>query len=311
MAKKKATNFKIEQDELKPITVGYFESRKKSSLGIFIILSMFTLIIIFLPQISNFINNFLDSGNTTTPGYKPNSQIDVPKEEETDDKTYYDYATDLLIADENINLSDFILDESNQTLSFKVINNSRTNLLDLNYYLELYNDNHTLLERIKLVTKENVLAGETKDMIKYLSDDAINVKQFTLSKLDVNEYPVLNLTPNLNGEASLVCENSHEKITYTFNNNKLKKLESEVNYLNTDDNYNDIYNEYRSIPNSYNVLDGISSTFFESATGFSIFTDVNLENASRTYIFNADTFNLDTEAKVVSFEMESQGFDCR
>ena len=47
-----------------------------------------------------------------------------------------------------------------------------------------------------------------------------------------------------------------------------------------------------------------------NANGFNITTIVNLEEASRTYIFNADSFKLDTEPKVVSFEMEAQGFSC-
>ena len=34
------------------------------------------------------------------------------------------------------------------------------------------------------------------------------------------------------------------------------------------------------------------------------------KEASRTYIFNADTFKLDTDPKVVSFEMEASGFNC-
>ena len=39
-------------------------------------------------------------------------------------------------------------------------------------------------------------------------------------------------------------------------------------------------------------------------------TNVDLNEAERTYIFDADTFSLETDAKVVSFEMEAQGFTC-
>ena len=59
MAKKKIKNFKVEQDELKPITVGAFESRRKSSIGTFFILTVFVLVIVFLPQITDIVNEYL------------------------------------------------------------------------------------------------------------------------------------------------------------------------------------------------------------------------------------------------------------
>ena len=59
MAKKRYKNIKIEQEELKPIAIGEFESRRKTSIGIFIILTIFVLVVIFLPQISSIINEYL------------------------------------------------------------------------------------------------------------------------------------------------------------------------------------------------------------------------------------------------------------
>ena len=56
MARKKYKNFKVEQEELKPITIGVFESRKKTSLSIFVILTLFVLFVIFLPEISEKVN---------------------------------------------------------------------------------------------------------------------------------------------------------------------------------------------------------------------------------------------------------------
>ena len=176
--------------------------------------------------------------------------------------------------------------------------------------MELYSEDHTLLERIKLAGKENVNAGETLDMIKNLSDNSLKMVDIAITKLDISEYPNVVLTPNTAGVTTLVCENKHEKVTYSFTDNKLKTIAGEVNYDISEVNYQNIYQEYRALQNSYNVLNGVSSTFFESQNGFNILTNVNLENASRTYIFNADTFDVDTEVKVVSFEMEAQGFEC-
>ena len=65
MAKKKYKSFKIEQEELKPMTIGAFESRKRTSIGIFIILTIFVIVVIFLPEISDVVNEYLNPTPTT------------------------------------------------------------------------------------------------------------------------------------------------------------------------------------------------------------------------------------------------------
>ena len=114
--KKNTKNFKIEQNELTPVTIGFFESRRKNNLGIFIILTLFVGIVIFLPQISNYINAYLDARKgTTNPGYRPNSPIVIPPDDGEADKTYYTYNTSLVIQDDNISLSNFYLNLENKT----------------------------------------------------------------------------------------------------------------------------------------------------------------------------------------------------
>ncbi len=312
MSKKKTKNFKIEDQELTPITVGHFESRKKSSLGIFIILSLFILLVIFLPEITDYVNAYLDSkNNVVNPGYRPNDPIVIPPGDGEEEKTYYTYNENLVISDDNITLSHIVIDNSLKTISFDVTNKSSSSLLDLNYYLELYDEDHTLLERLKLATKENVRAGEEQTLVKNISDDSLNLQDLSLSKLDTKEYPVVSLNANSDGEATLVCENKHETVTYKFINNELKELASDIKYSSLEEGYADIYYNYRTLLNQYNVTNGVSATFFESTDGFNGVINVNLANASRMYIINADTFSLNTEPKIVKFEMESQGFDCK
>ena len=79
MAKKKYKNVKIEQEELKPIAIGAFESRKKTSLGIFVILTLFVLAVIFLPQISEFIDEYLNP-TPSTPVTPNNPTPEEPAE---------------------------------------------------------------------------------------------------------------------------------------------------------------------------------------------------------------------------------------
>ena len=324
MAKKKYKNIKLEQDELKPIAIGAFESRKKTSIGIFIILTLFTLVVIFLPQISEIVNEYLNP-TTQTPNNPNNPTPDNPDEpinpEPNVNETFYDYVANLSIEREDITVSAINIDSTNSTITYSITNNTNSyqDLEELNYYIEIYNSERTLLERVKLAspsisddTTSMVIAGGATQSFtrRVASTSAITEGYIVLVQKTTDDYPEVTLTSNTEGTATLVCTNDHESVTYSFENNELKQVTSIVEYLATDVNYNSIYNSYQTLSNNYNRTTGITSNLFMNANGFNITTIVNLEEASRTYIFNADSFKLDTEPKVVSFEMEAQGFSC-
>ena len=91
---------------------------------------------------------------------------------------------------------------------------------------------------------------------------------------------------------------------------KLKDITSEILYTQADVDYAEVYQRYSNQSTIYNGRPGIASTFLQYNDTFSVSTTVDLSEANRTTIYNADSFSLDTEAKVVNFEMEAQGFDC-
>lgn len=315
MAKKKFKNFKIEQEELKPISIGAFESRKKTSIGTFIILTIFVLVVIFLPQISDLINEYLNPTPTTpvTPN-NPDGDSDKPNEpEENIDETFYAYTPNLKIEREEIIVSDINIDTTNNILNYTITNNTNSyqNIENLNYYIEIYNADKTLLERTKLATNSVLAAGSFQKYTKNITaTSATTVGYFVLVKKTIDDYPEVILTEDTEKNSSLVCSNAHEKVTYKFNNKELKEVTSIVEYSLTDPDYENVYYNYQTLSKTYNSTQGITSNFFNNTSGFNITTIVNLEEASRSYIFNADTFKKGTEPKVVSFEMEALGFDC-
>ena len=317
MAKKKYKNFKIEQEELKPITVGAFESRKKTSVGIFIILTVFVLVVIFLPQISEKVNEYLNPTPTTpvTPNNPDNpSNPEEPDEpSENVDETFYSYVANLRIEREALTVSDIVIDSTANTITYSVTNNTNSyqDMEELNYYIEIYNSERTLLERIKLVNSGILASGAFQNYTRSIDvDTATTAGYIVLVQKTEDDYPEVTLTTDNAGNSSMVCSNEHERVTYEFTNNALTGLTSIVEYLSTDANYTEVYSNYQTLANTYNTSPGITSTFFSGTSSFNITTIVNLEEASRTNIFNADSFTLDTEPKVVSFEMEALGFDC-
>ena len=148
MAKKKYKNFKLEQDELKPIVVGAFESRKKTSFGIFIILTIFVLVVVFLPEISQKIDEFLNP-TTGRPVIDEPETPTNPEEpltpSENIDETFYAYTANLRIDRDNVVVSNILIDPTTSTISYSVTNNTSDyqDMEALNYYLEIYNSDRT------------------------------------------------------------------------------------------------------------------------------------------------------------------------
>ncbi len=318
MARKHYKNVKLEQNELNPTTIGEFENRKKSSVGIFVVMTLFVIAIIFLPQISDAINKYMESRNPVyNPGgvtpenpINPNPGDDTPNYADT----FYDLAVNLKIEREDITVDSFVASAETGTLSFKVTNNTDKSftLEELNYYLELYSEDKTLLDRTKLTGTDSI---GSKGVVTLKKTFPLNVVRglhsLVLVKKQVNEYPASNMTVNQDGTGSLVCSNDHEVVTYKFKDDKLNSLTSEVNYKVDEEGYTSIHKDYIDLATNYNSLKGISSSVFELSDSFRVTTSVDLTNASRTYIFNADTFRENTESKVVKFEMEAQGFSCK
>ena len=205
------------------------------------------------------------------------------------------------------------VDPTNNTITYSVTNNTKAyqDMEVLNYYLEIYNNEKTLIERVKLVPEGLLAGGAFETFTRPITNtSSTTIGYLVLVKKTLDDYPEVELATDGDGNSSLVCTNVHETVTYDFKDNALKSVTSIVEYLNTDANYTETYSTYQTLADSYNKSNGITSNFFINAGGFNITTLIDLESASRTYIFNADTFTLDTTAKEVSFEMEAQGFDC-
>ncbi len=319
MAKKqKFKNVKLEQQELQPTTIGAFENRKKSSLGTFLILATFILVIIFLPQLSELIDTYFNPvvnvpGTTGNNPIKPNPTPDPGEDDDNYNDEFYTLTADLVVKRKDINLSNISIDTASNTMSFQVTNVTQGSLVigDLNYYLELYNSDNTLMERVKLTGIESVAPNNPKNYKKKISaNTAAALDKFLLVTKSTDDYPSFNVNFDENGQGSLICRNANEIVTYKFTNGALKELTSEVKHSTTETDYLTEYTENKNLATNYNSKSGIVSSFIEYSEGYTVTSNINLSEASRQYIFNADTFKLDTETKIVKFEMEAQGFTC-
>lgn len=307
LAKKK--QIVISEEELVPTTLAVVQDKKKANvfgmIWIFIIFIIFIAGVIYLPEISAYINSYLNPDVVV-----PNTPSkDNKKEDDTKDETSvkeYKIANDLEITEESFKISNFNIE--NNTIKFKITNltSEVLELKDAHYFVNLYSDNKKLLQRIYL---QDILSPSSETDAAYdLSDSSAKV--ISLVKISEEEYPSHIVTVPEEGVATLTCTKNYEKVEYLLNNNKVyvTNLLYEVN--TTDVNFNNLYNNYQTLQTTYNNIEGVSSNITLENGLLSFKTIINLSSVKSDTLNLKSVYPFGTDAKVIYFEMTASGYTC-
>lgn len=307
LAKKK--QIVISEEELVPTTLAVVQDKKKANvfgmIWIFIIFIIFIAGVIYLPEISAYINSYLNPDVVV-----PNTPSkDNKKEDDTKDETSvkeYKIANDLEITEESFKISNFNIE--NNTIKFKITNltNEVLELKDAHYFVNLYSDNKKLLQRIYL---QDILSPSSETDAAYdLSDSSAKV--ISLVKISEEEYPSHIVTVPEEGVATLTCTKNYEKVEYLLNNNKVyvANLIYEVN--TTDVNFNNLYNNYQTLQTTYNNIEGVSSNITLENGLLNFKTIINLSSVKSDTLNLKTIYPFGTDAKVIYFEMTASGYTC-
>lgn len=307
LAKKK--QIVISEEELVPTTLAVVQDKKKVSvfgmIWIFIIFIIFITGVIYLPEISAYINSYLNP-EVVVPS---TPSKDNKKEDDTKDETSvkeYKIANDLEITEESFKISNFNIE--NNTIKFKITNltSEVLELKDAHYFVNLYSDNKKLLQRIYL---QDILSPSSEtDAVYDLSDSSAKV--ISLVKISEEEYPSHIVTVPEEGVATLTCTKNYEKVEYLLNNNKVyvANLIYEVN--TTDVNFNNLYNNYQTLQTTYNNIEGVSSNITLENGLLSFKTIINLSSVKSDTLNLKSVYPFGTDAKVIYFEMTASGYTC-
>lgn len=307
LAKKK--QIVISEEELVPTTLAVVQDKKKANvfgmIWIFIIFIIFIAGVIYLPEISAYINSYLNPDVVV-----PNTPSkDNKKEDDTKDETSvkeYKIANDLEITEESFKISNFNIE--NNTIKFKITNltSEVLELKDAHYFVNLYSDNKKLLQRIYL---QDILSPSSETDAAYdLSDSSASI--ISLVKISEEEYPSHIVTVPEEGVATLTCTKNYEKVEYLLNNNKVyvTNLIYEVN--TTDANFNNLYNNYQALQTTYNNIEGVSSNITLENGLLSFKTIINLSSVKSDTLNLKTIYPFGTDAKVIYFEMTASGYTC-
>ncbi len=309
---KKNQKIEVENIELKPQVIGKIEKKKNNTGRVLIIFIVFVLTIIFLPEITIFLNNML--GMKISPTIVDNKEEKENKP--TNNEITIDNEIEYILFNENteINKDDYIVNNFsliNNQLSFN-IENTLDKSLDLSkdlLYLETYNESKTLIERFK-IDLEPMGAKKSQSVKVNLTNPNIYYVAF-VSKT-TNDYPVVDLNKNDLGYATMTCKSTNDTIIYTFKNDELVNVKEEViyNFNVLDQNYSSEFSKYQSKCTNYDVINGVNTSFNNSTNGFTAVIEVDMAILEKDKIDEKYYYSYKEVPKVIKFEMETYGYKC-
>lgn len=308
MAKKK--QIVINNEELTPTVLATLKDRKKTSVfGIIwlaIIFAIFGVGIYYLPEISAYVNNYLNPEPVVT-----NSNNKVPNNEEEAEKPneiiQYKISDNPEIVLDNLTIKNIKLE--NNILTFDLINNDKEiiDLKDKDYFIQLYSNAETLEQRI-ILNKGTIISGGSLTETFQIANE--KVTHISFLSIKESEYPSYNLISDEYKNSTLVCKKDNETINYFLKNNKLYLLQDVYFVSATDSNYNDLNNTYQVLSASYNNIGGVTSLVGKDDTGLTFTTSIDLNKYTPDSLNIIGVFAKDTDAKVIKFELEASGYTC-
>jgi len=304
--KKKVEEVVINYEELKPTVLKTIEEEKSSMIPIILLFVIFLSVVYFLPDLTLLYEQYMEKNPVVNPNNsevkKPNNQEEAPIEEEK----VYQFVTNMVIEKDNHRLTNFAY--TNNILTFKVENKMET-LLDLqkeNNYLEVF-VSETLIKRIKI--EDQILALGNIDYSVEINEGTISY--LTYNSISIEDYPAFNVLANDLKEGTLVCTLNNETLTYRVKENKLKTIDNTTDMPKSDPNYQLNLTNYQSSLALYNTFNGVNSTIIDDDFKTTFNATIDLSAANLEQLNNKLYYPLDTDAKVIKFEMESRGYTCK
>ncbi len=287
-----------------PIILG--ELKKEKSSKPFFAFFIFALVLTTcfgLPYIQDYLANgegpIVDYYNKLI-GKEVSSDIQTPTTTTT--KTITDKSLVLLKKDTILNIDNVFLQDlgiTKNNISFKMMSKSLINLDSLFYYLEIYDNEQTLLSRIKL--DGNI--GKTS-ITKSVKTNFNLANEYYVKIVNAENENLNDLNVDV-----LVCQNGVNSYTYSFTNGELTTVKEEY----TKNDKNDIASA-KEKSEIIKKIENSTSDVIENDNGY-IFTAtldlsrLNLEELG-SYL-NYNYYNYGVKSKLIKFDMTTKGYDCK
>lgn len=298
MAKrKKLKNIQISNQELMPTTIGYLDSKQKGPFLLLFIFAVLFATLYYMPELTEYFS-----------GKK------VPMDNTPSNATYDDEGKIFIFNDETLitvnNIEFSKIKINNDKLSI-FIANTKDNVADLkDYYLELYDKDDNLLERISLSSE--TLNKYGKRTFNFSIANPLETNKISVSIITNSTIPEIELK-TVGDMQQLTCTNNIDTYIYYFNSNNLKKviMESNRNMDEFSDElaYQNVLQEYRNLA-SDNPKEGISNKVEINKSGFKFTKEIDLSIVNINDIDDEMFYKLDEIAKNVAFNASLKKYKC-
>lgn len=311
MAKKKMIVVDYDK-ELTPVTLAVKEDKKKASIfgivWIVLIFGIFILGVIYLPDIASFVNNYFNP-DVVTPSGGNNNKNNGNDDVNSDDEKIKEYviSDNLEIIFDSFKINN--IKKENNKISMDIVNTSNE-ILDLskdNYFINMYSEGKKLLKRVML--GDVIVSVGSTYTVSYDVDD--NVYMLSVYNLSKKDYPAYVVTSDESNMGTLTCTKEYEKIDYLTNNNKVYAINLLNEVSSSDTNFNTLYATYQAMKNTYDSVEGISSSLDVINNVLTFRSVINLNVVLDGSINLKSYYPKDTDAKVIYFEMTSMGYTCK
>ena len=311
MAKKKMIVVDYDK-ELTPVTLAVKEDKKKASIfgivWIVLIFGIFILGVIYLPDIASFVNNYFNP-DVVTPSGGNNNKNNGNDDVNSDDEKIKEYviSDNLEIKFDSFKINN--VKKVNSKISMDIVNTSNE-ILDLfkyNYFINMYSESKTLLKRVML--GDVIVSVGSTYTVSYDVDE--NVYMLSVYNLSKKDYPAYVVTSDESNMGTLTCTKEYEKIDYLTNNNKVYAINLLNEVGSSDTNFNTLYATYQAMKNTYDSVEGISSSLDVINNVLTFRSVINLNVVLDGSINLKSYYPKDTDAKVIYFEMTSMGYTCK
>lgn len=311
MAKKKMIVVDYDK-ELTPVTLAVKEDKKKASIfgivWIVLIFGIFILGVIYLPDIASYVNSYFNP-DVVMPSGGNNNKNNGNDDTDNDNEKIKEYviSDNLEITFDSFKINN--VKKVNSKISMDIVNTSNE-ILDLskyNYFINMYSESKTLLKRVML--GDVIVSVGNAYTVSYDIDE--NVYMLSIYNLSKKDYPAYVVTSDESNMGTLTCTKEYEKIDYLTNNNKVYAINLLNEVSSSDTNFNTLYATYQAMKNTYDNVEGISSSLDVINNVLTFRSIINLNVVLDGSINLKSYYPKDTDAKVIYFEMTSMGYTCK
>ena len=275
------------------------KEKEGSPILILVLFGLMSAFLFFLPTITDFVNEvFREEIPVITPDDPDEPKL--PDKSDVEEALMAPFNNATVYKMEGVTFSDFSFTED-YYLKF----NLGLNIPDINVdniFIELYDDNNTMLMRRILVSNQAI-----DNKVIANANVATNATQIKIVRKDKNTYPAFSFTE----DDTIRCNNGIVNMAYYFKEDKLVSFDESKVVNNTETNYIEMFNTDTNRVTELNKIEGVASSIVSSDTSYNMLSKFDLSKVDFTNLKNERYYELDNLPKVVSFEMKAKGYVCK